>query len=85
MKTFRQNLHIWLEEQKNLSNNDDVIEMLNNVQKHIKSNEKEEEQLVNTAYETGYYDCELKKGYRHGYYKNTYKVHDYIKNLLNLN
>lgn len=43
MKTFRQNLHIWLEEQKNLSNNDEVRDMLNNVQKHIKSNEKEEE------------------------------------------
>ena len=40
---------------------------------------------MNTAYETGYYDCELKKGYRHGYYKNTFKVHDYIKGLLNLN
>lgn len=85
MKTFRQNLHIWLEEQKNLSNNDEVKDMLTNVQKHIKSNENEEERLVNTAYETGYYDSELKKGYRHGYYKNTYKVHDYIKNLLNLN
>lgn len=85
MKTFRQNLHIWLEEQKKSSNNDEVKDMLTNVQKHIKSNEKEEERLVNTADETGYHDCELKKGYRHGYYKNTYKVHDYIKNLLNLN
>ncbi len=84
MKTFRQNLHIWLEEQKNTSNNDEVIEMLTNVQKHIKKNEKEEEQLVNNSYETGHYDCELKKGFKNNYYKQTYKVHDFIKNTLKL-
>jgi hypothetical protein len=85
MKTFRQNLHIWLEEQKNTSNNDEVIEMLTNVQKHIKKNEKEEEQLVNNSYETGYYDKELNRGKKGNYYQQNFKMHDKLKQLLNLN
>jgi hypothetical protein len=83
MKTYRQNLNIWLEEKKNTTSNDEVKEILSEIQKHIKNVEKEEENMVNTAYETGYNHCELKKGFKHGYYKNTYKVHDYIKGLLN--
>jgi hypothetical protein len=85
MKTFRQNLHIWLEEQKNTSNNDEVIEMLTNVQKHIKKNEKEEEHLVNTAYESGYYDKELNRVKKGNYYQQNFKMHDKLKQLLNLN
>jgi hypothetical protein len=74
-----------LEEKKNSSENDEVKNVLEEVQKHIKNIEKEEEHRVNNTYESGYYDKELKKGFKHGYYKNTYKVHDYIKSLLNLN
>jgi|APGre2960657373_1045057.scaffolds.fasta_scaffold172360_1 hypothetical protein len=85
MKTFRQNLHIWLEEQKNTSNNDEVIEMLTNVQKHIKKNEKEEEHLVNAAYESGYYDKELNRVKKGNYYQQNFKMHDKLKQLLNLN
>ena len=85
MKTFRQNLHIWLEEQKNTSNNDEVIEMLTNVQKHIKKNEKEEEHLVNDAYESGYYDKELNRVKKGNYYQQNFKMHDKLKQLLNLN
>jgi hypothetical protein len=85
MKTFRQNLHIWLEEKKNTSNNDEVIEMLTNVQKHIKKNEKEEERLVNTAYESGYYDKELNRVKKGNYYQQNFKMHDKLKQLLNLN
>ena len=85
MKTFRQNLHIWLEEQKSTSNNDEVIEMLTNVQKHIKKNEKEEERLVNTAYESGYYDKELNRVKKGSYYQQNFKMHDKLKQLLNLN
>jgi hypothetical protein len=85
MKTFRQNLHIWLEEQKSTSNNDEVIEMLTNVQKHIKKNEKEEEHLVNDAYESGYYDKELNRVKKGNYYQQNFKMHDKLKQLLNLN
>ena len=85
MKTYRQNLNIWLEEQKNTSNNDEVIEMLTNVQKHIKKNEKEEERLVNTAYESGYYDKELNRVKKGSYYQQNFKMHDKLKQLLNLN
>jgi hypothetical protein len=85
MKTFRQNLHIWLEEQKNTSNNDEVIEMLTNVQKHIKNVEKEEEMMVNNAYDSGYYDNELKRGKKSNYYQLNFKLHDKLKKMINLN
>jgi hypothetical protein len=52
MKTYRQNLNLWLEEKKNASKNDEVKHVLEEVQKYIKSKEKEEELMVNDAYET---------------------------------
>ena len=54
MKTFRQNLHIWLEEQKNLSNNDEVKEMLENVQAYTKDMPEFELRLRVKAGLTGY-------------------------------
>ena len=65
MKTFRQNLHIWLEDKKNSQVNDEVKNILEEVQKYIKSKEKDEEHMVNG-----------------GYYQQTYKAHDYFKNIL---
>jgi hypothetical protein len=85
MKTYRQNLNIWLEEKKNSSENDEVKNVLEEVQKYIKSKEKEESHMVDSSYESGYYDCELKRGFKHNYYKQTYKIHDFIKNMLKLN
>lgn len=83
MKTFRQNLNVWLEEKKNDNNHsDDVKNILDEVQKYIKSKEKEEELMVNNAYETGYYDKESQRGFKSGYYKQKYKLHDFIKNML---
>ena len=84
MKTFRQNLNIWLEEKKGMTNNDEVIKALEEVQKHIKSKEKEEESMVNGAYLKGHSDCEYSR-YRPSFYTDTYKVHDYLKNMLKNN
>ena len=61
MKTYRQNLNIWLEEKKNTTSNDEVKEILSEIQKHIKNVEREEETMVNIAYDAGYYDKELKR------------------------
>ena len=82
MKTFRQNLNIWLEEKKNNNQNDEVKNILDDVQKYIKSREKEEEMMVNDAYETGYNDKESQKGFKSAYYKQRYKLHDFLKNML---
>ena len=82
MKTFRQNLHIWLEDKKNSHENDEVKNVLEEVQRYIKSIEKDEELMVNKSYTRGYHDKELNKGFNGGYYKVTYKTHDYLKNLI---
>lgn len=84
MKTFRQNLNIWLEEKKNMTNNDEVIKALEEVQKHIKSKEKEEEFMVNNSYQKGYSDRELNR-YRPSFYSDTYKMHDHLKGMLKKN
>ena len=54
MKTYRQNLNIWLEEKKKNTSNDEVKEILSEIQKHIKNVEREEENMVNIAYDAGY-------------------------------
>ncbi len=83
MKTFRQNLNIWLEEKKKTTDNLEIIEVLEEVQKHIKSKEKEEEFMVNRAYQKGYNDKEMNMGYKPSFYSDTYKVHERLKKLIN--
>lgn len=85
MKTYRQNLNIWLEEKKNNTSNDEVKEILSEIQKHIKNVEKEEENMVNIAYDAGFYDKELKRPRKGNYYKEMYKLHDKLKQYVNLN
>lgn len=82
MKTFRQNLNIWLEEQKNESSSPEVKIVLEQVQSHIKSQEKEEENMVNSAYDRGYFDKELKYTKKGNYYQQTYKLHDKLKKMI---
>ena len=85
MKTFRQNLNKWLEEKKNHVTNQETKEILDEVQKYIKSKETEEENMVNSSYHNGYYDRELNKGFRNSYYKDMYKTHDFLKKLTKTN
>jgi predicted transcriptional regulator len=85
MKTYRQNLNIWLEEKKNSSDNNEVKNILEEVQKHIKNIEKEEENMVNNAYENGYYDKELNRVKKSNYYQLNFKLHDKLKKMINLN
>jgi hypothetical protein len=83
MKTFRQNLNIWLEDKKNSHENDEIKNVLEEVQKYIKTQEKEEEHMVNNSYTRGYHDRDLNKRFNGGYYKVTYKTNDFLKNLIN--
>jgi hypothetical protein len=85
MKTFRQNLNIWLEQKKSETTSQESIELLEEIQRHIKSKESDEEHMVNTSYSNGYYDKEFNKGHKSGYYKQTYKTHDFLKRILNNN
>ena len=81
MKTFRQKLNLWLEEKKNQVENEESKDILEEVQRYIKSQETEEEHMVNSSYHNGYNDRELNKGFRGSYYKDMYKTHDFLKRL----
>lgn len=85
MKTFRQKLNVWLEEKKNLYENKEIVDILEEVQKHIKSQEDIEEYMVNKSYEDGYRDKEINRGFKTSYYKETYKTHDLLKRLTKSN
>lgn len=85
MRTYRQNLNLWLEEKKDNSTNDEVKNILSEIQKHIKNIEKDEERMVNDAYYNGYHDRDLNRGVKNNYYRQTYKIHDKLKQLINLN
>ena len=85
MKTFRQNLNVWLEEKKNTTDNQESKDLLEEVQKYIKSKETDEEHMVNSSYRNGYYDRELNKGLKSAYYKEMYKTQDLLKRLTKSN
>jgi hypothetical protein len=85
MKTYRQQLRIWLDDKKENVQNEEVINFIEDVQKHIKSMEKLEEDMVNRSYVKGYHDGENKRGIMSNYYKQSYKQHDFLKEMLTKN
>lgn len=85
MKTFRQKLNLRLEEKKNEVENQELKKLLDEIQIYIKSIEVQEEQMVNKSYEDGYRDKELNRGFKSSYYKETYKIHDFLKSLTKTN
>ena len=44
-----------------------------------------EEHMVNKSYEDGYRDKEMGRGFKSAYYKETYKMHDFLKRLTKSN
>jgi hypothetical protein len=85
MKTYRQQLRIWLDNKKDSVQNEEVIDFIEDLQKHIKSMEKLEEDMVNRSYIKGYHDSESKRGVMSNYYKQAYKQHDVLKEMLSKN
>jgi hypothetical protein len=73
MKTYRQQLKIWLDNKKENVQNEEVNKFIVDLQKHIKSMEIVEENMVNHSYIKGFHDGENKRGYNGSYYKTTYK------------
>jgi hypothetical protein len=82
MKTYRQQLKILLDSKKENVQNEEVINFIEDLQKHIKSMEKLEEDMVNRSYIKGYYDSENKRGIISNYYRQSYKQHDVLKEML---
>jgi hypothetical protein len=82
MKTYRQELKIWLENKKNDTQSDEIIDFINELQKQIKSMEPLEEHMVNRSYVKGYHDSESKRRVMSNYYKDSYKQHDVLKEML---
>lgn len=85
MKTYRQQLKIWLDNKKDKTQSDEVIDFINELQLQIKSMEKTEEHMVNKSYVKGYHDSESKRGIMSNYYKHVYKQHDFLKEMLTKN
>lgn len=85
MKTYRQQLKIWLENKKDTTQSNEVVDFINELQLHIKSMEKTEEHMVNKSYVKGYHDSESKKSMMSNYYKHVYKQHDILKEMLSKN
>ena len=85
MKTYRQQLRDWLENKKDVTQSDEVINFINELQLQIKSMEKTEEDMVNHSYIKGFHDSENKRGYNGNHYKSTYKQHDFLKGMLKHN
>ena len=82
MKTYRQELKIWLDNKKDNVQSDEIIDFINDLQKQIKSMEPLEEYMVNRSYIKGYHDSESKKGVISNYYRQSYKQHDVLKEML---
>lgn len=82
MKTYRQQLKIWLDNKKEIVQSDEVIDFINELQLQIKSMEPLEEHMVNRSYIKGYHDSESKRGVMSNYYRQSYKQHDVLKEML---
>jgi len=82
MKTYRQELKIWLDNKKDNVQSDEIIDFINELQKQIKSMEPLEEHMVNRSYIKGYHDSESKRGVISNYYRQSYKQHDVLKEML---
>lgn len=82
MKTYRQQLRDWLNEEKYSIDNKNIIDFIDKLQNQIKSMEPIEESMVNGSYIKGFYDAENKRGYNGSYYRTTYKQHDFLKSML---
>lgn len=82
MKSYRQQLAIWVEEKKNTIEDTKQLELIEEVQSKIKEMEEIERWMVNKAYEKGYDDKELVRGRVGNYYGERYKIHDVLKNLI---
>ena len=83
MKTYRQQLAMWVEEKKKTLEDKKQIELIDEIQTKIKSMEEIEMWMVNDAYGRGYDDKELVRGRTGNYYGHTYKIHDLLKTLIN--
>ena len=82
MKTYRQQLKIWLDNKKEDTQSNEIINFINDLQLQIKLMEKTEEHMVNHSYIKGFYDGESKRSIMSNYYKKTYKQHDVLKEML---
>ena len=82
MKTYRQELKIWMDNKKDNVQSDEIIDFINELQKQIKSMEPLEEHMVNRSYIKGYHDSESKRGILSNYYRQSYKQHDVLKEML---
>lgn len=82
MKSYRQKLNIWIDEKIDNEVDQFKIDLLKEIKMTIKSMEDYEQDMVNRSYEAGYIDGVKNNGRLSNYYKEKYKLHDILKNML---
>lgn len=79
MKTFRQELQKWLDEKKTSVKDKEQLNLINEIRDKVEELEQLEKHTINSAYDRGYSDKNLNKGFVNNYYANTYKLHKFFK------
>jgi hypothetical protein len=82
MKTYRQKLSIWIDSQIESNENPEIIMILDEIKDKIKKMEKEEEHMVNCSYDSGFNDANRNRGRISNYYREKYKSHDVLKDIV---
>jgi len=83
MKTFRQKLLEWVNSELSQPEiTTESSELLNDIKGKLKEYEGYERDIINHAYDRGYYDSEQKRGRISCYYQTTYKITDIMKDIL---
>lgn len=85
MKSYRQNLAIWIDEKISENTDNKILSILMDVKSQIKLMEKEEESMVNKSYDKGYMDGADKRGRQSNYYRTSYKINDTLRDLIRKN
>jgi|688.fasta_scaffold580935_3 hypothetical protein len=89
METFLQKLNTWVKQKKETIDNKDVFSLIEELENKIEDFKKDDRYIINSAYDKGYRDCELKKYKKSDYYSVRYSINDmllsYKKNIQNGN
>lgn len=83
MKTFRQELSKWIDnELSHPKIEKQSVVLLNEIKSKLIESENKERDMVNFAYYKGYTDCENDRGRVSNYYNSTYKISDILSDLI---
>lgn len=78
METFSQRLDTWVKQKKETINNEDMFSLIEELENKIEDFKKDDRYIINSAYDKGYRDSELKKYKKSDYYSTRYSINDML-------